>query len=251
MESDQAVICGTLLNASGVVSYPRARLIALEVIRALKNKDGSLPPVSKLTMSDIVQKLTTLPGSKLKRDRILQLLRPFTQSSPYTHDLPKAAYALQSFNADMHDIRWTSNEFLSGPCPELDVAYGRFCEFLRLFLFPEKGPICAARDMDLIWHTMQLENAQYRNVMVSICGIFVNHISSKEEPVDYEYASVATPSRWEENLPTTAFEVVNINKPWGSEGGDKQYDDGGGHGPSLSQDFLVDNVLVEDCVIDV
>ncbi len=57
---------------------------------------------------------------------------------------------------------WFEQAFLSTHRVEIDNARNRFYAFLELVLFPENGAISASSDVDLVWHTMQLEGPIYR-----------------------------------------------------------------------------------------
>ena len=60
---------GTLLDNRGQVALPRARLIALEVVKAICNKDGSIPGVADLTMNSLTARICDAKDTKLRRDR--------------------------------------------------------------------------------------------------------------------------------------------------------------------------------------
>jgi hypothetical protein len=60
---------GTLLDNQGRVALPRARIIALEVLRTLQNEDGSLPPLKDVTLLDLANKMSDSKDTKLRKDR--------------------------------------------------------------------------------------------------------------------------------------------------------------------------------------
>ena len=63
---------GTILDFNGQVNYARARIISLEVIKALRaTRDGNLPTVHNSTMKDIFEDLKNSQDTKLKKDRYL------------------------------------------------------------------------------------------------------------------------------------------------------------------------------------
>lgn len=64
----ELVQSGTLLDNQGNISFHRARIIALEVLRAMVNEDGSFPGISELTMRSIANRLAE-SSTKLRRDR--------------------------------------------------------------------------------------------------------------------------------------------------------------------------------------
>lgn len=68
------MVSGTLLNARGEVIPSRSRIIALEVIKFLRNEDGSLPSVTNSSLAEVRQKLEDARGSKLRSDRCVPIV---------------------------------------------------------------------------------------------------------------------------------------------------------------------------------
>lgn len=61
--------------------------------------------------------------------------------------------------------------YLTGPGKELEEAYTRYKIFLELAAGPAKGRIVPTSDVDLIWHTHQLDGLSYRCDLNSPCVI--------------------------------------------------------------------------------
>ena len=57
------------MDNRGQIALPRARLIALEVVKAICNKDGSIPGLADLTMKSLTARLYDAKDTKLRRDR--------------------------------------------------------------------------------------------------------------------------------------------------------------------------------------
>ncbi|THH03055.1 hypothetical protein EW145_g6566 [Phellinidium pouzarii] len=189
--SDQAMLRGTLLNVNGDVELARARLIALHVTKALRKDDGSLPLLSETSMAEIFQVLSQNSQTKLRRDHIAILLRPYAQGTPFTHDLVKAVQGLHRFHLDLGDTGCFNPEYLSGPCKELSVACKKYDAFLELIAFPEgvDGAVPSI-DLDLVWHTHQLDGLLYRKTVVELTGVYADHISCTEDPEFFGQQSV-------------------------------------------------------------
>ncbi|THH01080.1 hypothetical protein EW145_g6980 [Phellinidium pouzarii] len=161
--SDQATLRGTLLNDRGEVVLARARLIALQVAKVLREEDGSLPALSETSMSVILQRLYDSVQTKAGQDRITELLRPYMQATSFTHDLAKAVPALRQFHLDLMATGICSPAFLSGHCNELSVAYKKYEAFLELIASPEGiESAVPSPDLDLVWHTHQLSGLSYK-----------------------------------------------------------------------------------------
>lgn len=61
---------GTILNGRGEVDLPRARIISMEVIKALKDVESALPTVRDATIPAIYEKLLKdSPKTRLRPDR--------------------------------------------------------------------------------------------------------------------------------------------------------------------------------------
>ncbi len=61
---------GIILNGKGEVALARARIISLEVVKALRDDEGMLPTAHDATMSAIYKKLLKdSPSTKLRQDR--------------------------------------------------------------------------------------------------------------------------------------------------------------------------------------
>ncbi|KAI5119472.1 hypothetical protein M0805_007206 [Coniferiporia weirii] len=182
-KSDEVTMRGTLLNDRGDVELMRGRLITLYISKRLRKGDGSLPALSETDMTTIFRNLTNDSTTKLRQARTIALLRPYTQAAPFTHDLAKAITELAQFHWDISGTGGCSPQFLSGPCPELSTAYKKYNAFLELIAFPEaSGGAVPSLDLDLVWHTHQLDGCLYKETVVALTGIYADHISCTEDP---------------------------------------------------------------------
>ncbi|KAI5121927.1 hypothetical protein M0805_000256 [Coniferiporia weirii] len=208
--SDEAVLRGTLLGERGEVELSRARLITLHVSKTLRKENGSLSSPSELSMSMIFQKLTDGSQTKLRRDRIADLLRPYMQSTPFTHDLASAVVSLLQFHLDIVATGGCNANFLNGPCTELNAACDKYGAFLELIAFPEgtEGAV-PSLDLDLVWHTHQLQGLTYRKTIVELTGIYADHVSCTEDPEFFEEADKDTQERWAK----TYGDTVSLHGP--------------------------------------
>ena len=64
---------GTLLNSRGEEATPRARTIVLEVLKVIRNDDGTLPSIKDSSLAVIKEKLSSAEGTALQRDRLVLL----------------------------------------------------------------------------------------------------------------------------------------------------------------------------------
>ena len=65
---------GTLLDSRGVEDIPRARVVVLEVLKVVRNDDGTLPSIKDSSLAIIKQKLSNAKGTALKPDRSVLLV---------------------------------------------------------------------------------------------------------------------------------------------------------------------------------
>jgi len=259
MNTPNGVLAGTILDSTGQVNYARARIIALEVVKALREKrKGELPSVTDSSMGKIFDDLKNSQGTKLRQDRIAALLRPYSQPSQFSIDLVRNICVMLEFNMKFEKPGWFEQAFLSTHRVEIDNARNRFYAFLELVLFPENGAISASSDVDLVWHTMQLEGPIYRDLTISLLGAYIDHIPYLDERESFNVAIIKTAERWTEmrndtfSIPLDTWKSTFDRR----ESGDGEGGNGGGGKPptpekpkpacgvSVSQVFLVDDTLI-------
>ncbi|KAI5119473.1 hypothetical protein M0805_007207 [Coniferiporia weirii] len=200
-KSDDVTMRGTLLNDRGDVELTRGRLITLYVSEALRREAGCFPVPTEINISTVFKNLTYSGTNQLKQTRAADLLRPYTQATPFTHDLVKAVTNLAKFHMDIMNAGGCNPSFLNGPCSELDEACEKYNAFLELTTFLEdNGSAVPSPDLDLVWHTHQLEGHLYRENVIALTGIYTDHVSSSENPEFFDEASKETNKQWNERF---------------------------------------------------
>jgi len=219
LESPDGIFAGTVLNGNGEVAFSRARIIALEVVKALRDDEGMLPSAQDASMATICEKLLKdSPKTRLRQDRVEAFLRPYLQSTSFSVNLVEVVGVMLQFNARLEVVGWLSREFLSVPRFELDNARERFYTFLEMVLRPENGPVAASLDVDLVWHTMQLAGPLYREFTSKLLGIYVDHIPYEYEPEVFVASLGKMHKRWREaredefTIPLTTWKTARTQK---------------------------------------
>ncbi|KLO14692.1 hypothetical protein SCHPADRAFT_927722 [Schizopora paradoxa] len=199
LNSTNGIFSGTILNGRGEVDLPRARIISLEVIKALKDDESALPTARDATIPAIYEKLLKdSPKTRLRPDRMEAFLRPYINHTPFSVDFVEVVRILTQFNTRLENVGWLDQAFLSIPHIELDNARDRFYTFLEMVLSPEKGAVSASLDVDLVWHTMQLAGSLYREFTVRLLGTHVDHIPYEYEPEIFVASMGRMRERWKE-----------------------------------------------------
>ncbi|KAI5121926.1 hypothetical protein M0805_000255 [Coniferiporia weirii] len=235
-KSGKGTMRGTLLNDRGDAELARGRLITLHVFKTLRGEGDVLPTPTEINMSTIFKNLTKDSTTKLKQARTMALLRPYTQITPFTHDLVKAVTELAQFHRDISRTGGCSPQFLSGPCTELSVACDKYNTFLELIAFPEvSGGAVPSLDLDLVWHTHQLDGCSYKETIVALTGIYADHISCTEDPEFFVEADKETRRRWDDTFGSSV--PLHATKPV--------------FGTHTSPVFRPANIVVEEAVTTV
>ncbi|GIZ48037.1 hypothetical protein CKM354_001111200 [Cercospora kikuchii] len=98
--------------------------------------------------------------------------RYWDNSSPFSLDLMSAVIRQGGFIEKMHNINWLHSPALPSTMNRLITKYGHFMTIMR------QNPLKMAvptLDVDLAWHTHQLNPAQYMEYTVSQCRQFIDH----------------------------------------------------------------------------
>ena len=123
---------------------------------------------------------------------------------------------------NMENIGWVCDEFLSGPCPELEVLLGQYTTFLEYLADREKTYLIPSAEVDLIWHTHQLSPFRYRWDHLFVCqfqlvniiwqrddtlallGVFVDHLCHEEDLASYCTSAFQIKSK---KIPLTQYQI--------------------------------------------
>jgi hypothetical protein len=86
-EMEEHVLAGTLISGTGFVQHDKAKMIADQVIKTLGDPRDNLGAKLSWSMSTVASHLSNDPTSQIRKSKIMKLLRPYEQSSPFSTDL--------------------------------------------------------------------------------------------------------------------------------------------------------------------
>jgi hypothetical protein len=99
-------------------------------------------------------------------------------SSPFGLDLAGAVIRQGTFIDKMHDIDWLHSPALMGTMKRLIIKYARF---FQIMTNNPRNMAVPTLDVDLAWHTHQLNSAEYYRFSVSYAGKYIDHDDKVEE----------------------------------------------------------------------
>ncbi|KAG8984571.1 hypothetical protein FRB93_006416 [Tulasnella sp. JGI-2019a] len=166
--SNTMVLRGTLLaGRGGAEQFDIARTTTSEVLRVLGDP-ATLGRRVLWSMGEVSNQLKVAFDS----DSILKLLRPYSQPSSFSVNLPLKAsrqgcFASDCFTRGFHTASTeTLKNFKS--------------EYLAFFFRDKTDPVFVTSQVDLVWHTHQLLGDGYRRHSIALTGRFIDHRSPDE-----------------------------------------------------------------------
>jgi len=210
-DSEAAAFPGTLLDWKGSVSPKRTQSVTSEILKAIPPNYGiSDVPVAVLDMDMIKQKIIDAK-TKLIEKRLDLLLRPFRQWSPFSEDLVKSAYMLNEFSLEMASAGWITKDFITNTQAQLAMANGRFTKFLDLMGVEDVGRLVAFGDIDLAWHTMQLDGTGYRDAVLQRIAKYSDHSTLEDSQEESMQALQNTANQWQKKYTTTIWQDSGVS----------------------------------------
>lgn len=123
----------------------------------------------------LMQKARNSPAWRMLRDERVSIRRMMSRywenSSPFALDLVGAVTRQGSFIEKMHDIDWLHSPALPGTMKRLVIKYTRFVTIMKDSI----NMAVPTLDVDLAWHTHQLNPLSYLEYTVKQTGQFVDH----------------------------------------------------------------------------
>lgn len=104
--------------------------------------------------------------------------RYWFNASPFALDLASAVIRQGSFVEKMHNIDWLHSPALKSTMERLLQKYSRF--FTLMSENPDKTAV-PTLDVDLAWHTQQLNPLEYYSYSDRMCGTYIDHDDKIEE----------------------------------------------------------------------
>lgn len=104
--------------------------------------------------------------------------RYWYNSSPFALDLAGAVIRQGSFIDKMHDIDWLHSPALKGTMKRLIEKYSRFFQIMTNNKYNMAVPTL---DVDLAWHTHQLNAADYYRFSIAYASKYIDHDDKVEE----------------------------------------------------------------------
>ena len=115
----------------------------------------------------------------IERNAVRKVMsRYWHNASPFSLDLAGAVIRQGSFIDKMHDIDWLHSPALNGTMKRLIEKYARF---FQIMTNNPKFMAVPTLDVDLAWHTHQLNAADYYRFSVSYAGKYIDHDDKVEE----------------------------------------------------------------------
>jgi len=185
----KAVLAHSLLNASGGVDIAAAEALTQVVREALGTPNVGGDKFG-WKMSSIVASLqANLPHGEELLKRINHIIRAYSHPYQTAFDLGEAVLRQSRFIREMHLIKWCGNPrtFDEDEGPLLN-AIVRYHHFLAL----DPVSMVASLDIDLVFHTHQIQGSQFSKDSVRILARLLHHDDSFEESVivgDFNYTT--------------------------------------------------------------
>ncbi|GAA5828832.1 hypothetical protein JCM3766R1_003834 [Sporobolomyces carnicolor] len=139
-------------------------------------------------------------GTKYFR-KINDILDGYTDGSPFSIDLAMATLRQAQFIEKMHELGWSSREWLSGAPETNDIlqrCVARYHAFMDLLSSSISLFAVPTLDIDLAWHTHQLK-CNYRVETARAVGRAIDH-DDKVEETDLGFGFDDTARLWEERF---------------------------------------------------
>ncbi|KAG9006144.1 hypothetical protein FRB93_008936 [Tulasnella sp. JGI-2019a] len=170
--SERMVMRGTLFRGDIDTEQARiARMTTKEVLRILGDPPDGLGHKVSWSMSNLTKRLENAHDSYLSKTLIPRLLKPYSQSSPFSVDLHFKVLRQGHFaNA------WVGSGFEATPTRILEDAISRY----RVFLRTNASVLIVDQQLDIVWHTHQLLGDGYRKQSLAYSGIFLDHLAMDE-----------------------------------------------------------------------
>ncbi|KAG9006149.1 hypothetical protein FRB93_008941 [Tulasnella sp. JGI-2019a] len=180
-EPDAHILRGTLFGgASGSEQRDIARMTTREVVRVLGDPIALGREVS-WSMNNVIKRLKEAPDTSLLREVIPKLLRPYSQPSPFSVNLPFKALRQAHFAHAWASKGWfTESPLTPAQTRILEDAISGYRVFLRYVPTKDAPTLFATEQVDLVWHTHQLLGGEYRKQLINFCGKFFDHLSMDE-----------------------------------------------------------------------
>ncbi|TFY50729.1 hypothetical protein EVG20_g11361 [Dentipellis fragilis] len=121
---------------------------------------------------------------RAKNPRIVsRILTAYSDLRPYSVELSGAVLRQATFVKKMYDLGWTEPNFFDDPEDEVALSHAivRYHAFLDLMSSSPSSFFVPTLDIDLVWHTHQLQAADYQRECKKYTGRYIDHDDKVEE----------------------------------------------------------------------
>lgn len=160
-----------------------------ETLRLLAGSSGDLAPVRELPEPEYFERF----GMNQSEEELIKLYIKGSSGPQPSIDLKAAVQRQEAFVERMGALLWIRSPYLAGTLSRAIIRYSRFLELLRLKHKSEKScqenripqatpvPLVPTLDIDIVWHTHQLDPSGYYACCLERVGKFVNHNDAFED----------------------------------------------------------------------
>jgi hypothetical protein len=172
------ILAHTLLSNIGEARPSAARDLTRIMYEALGNPELGDGGKFDWKMSNIFEILKAGGGEEWQK-KLGYIMSAYSQPSQTSMDLGQAVLRQARFIDEMHKIEWCGHASFEGHASNLANAIVRYHRFLALDPKSMVPPV----DIDLVFHTHQLQGSAFRETSFQLLGRFLSHDDSSERAV--------------------------------------------------------------------